>query len=94
MIEAVLRRRTPCFRKQLAHGGRLEFGEEGAAVHTAKVTDVALPIQFLGDDREARRLLEVEPARRDEIARSEKIRHFGTDIKVYLLQHLCDIRVY
>ena len=68
-------------RQQLADGGGAQLHEEGAAVDRAEVREVAPVVEPLGDDREARRLLQVEPRLGDEVARREKVLEALADVE-------------
>jgi hypothetical protein len=51
-------------------------------MYTSKMTDITLPIQLLGNYREARGLLQVKARWRHEVASCEKIPEFSTDVEV------------
>jgi hypothetical protein len=58
---------------------------------TSEMADVTLPVEFLCDDCESRCLLEVETCRRDEIARSQEVGQFGTNVEIDFGQYFLKI---
>ena len=51
--------RTPCFRQKFTNSCRFKFGKESIAMNTPEMANVSIPIEFLCNDGEARRLLKV-----------------------------------
>jgi hypothetical protein len=51
---------TPSFGQQLPHSSSFEFRKERTTVNTPEVTDITLPVEFLGHNGETRRLLEIQ----------------------------------
>ena len=72
---------SPGLGEELAHGRRLEFGEEGTTVDGSKVGDVAEEVEFVGDDRVSAGLLQVETGVGDEIAGGQEVLHLFANVR-------------
>ena len=82
---------APCFGQELAHGRRLELGEEGAAVHAAEVRDVAVKVELLGDNRKAADLLQIQARGRRYVARRKERREARANVAIHLGEGLLDV---
>lgn len=58
------------------------------------MTDISHPVQFLGDNCETGRLLEIETGWGDEVSRSEEVSHLGTNVVVRATNDLFNVSLY